>query len=55
MGHGRRGRSITLLPFICGTGAHLLNLGVTVAIFAMVEPEFELSTALRGRKPHSLS
>ena len=54
-GHSRRGCSITLLPFMLWDRGSFAQFGVTAAVFAVVEPEFELSAALGNRKPHSLS
>ena len=54
-GHSRRGCSITLLPFMLWDRGSFAQFGVTAAVFAVAEPEFELSAALGNRKPHSLS
>ena len=54
-GHSRGGCSITLLPFMLWDRGSFAQFGVTAAVSAVVEPGFELSAALRGRKPHSLS
>lgn len=55
-GYSRRGCSITLLPTIPFTvGQGSFTLSRVTAASLLVEPEFELSAALRGRKPHSLS